>query len=285
MLEDFYSKQPLFCDCINQIVEKDKISHAYMFETCGVSYAFSLAVSVASYFLGKSIDVDNYPEICVIRPVNNVIKKEDILLLQERFSTKPIYGKYLIYIIDGAEYLNDSSANTLLKFLEEPSPNIIGILLTSSLDKVIDTIVSRCQVFSFVSDDFSPKAILGSFWDKNGDYDSFVSECVVTAVSFFSCYEKSGILVLRNKEFYEYKDSLEWILLLGICFYYDAMNKKINDDYVVNSDISFVNFLMDNNDLYDIIRKIEVINKFVNKFRFNVNLDMFLDSFIIAMEG
>lgn len=285
MLDEFYSKQPLFCDCINQIVEKDKISHAYMFETCGVSYAFNLAVCVASCFLGKNIDVCNYPEICVIRPVNNVIKKEDILFLQERFSTKPIYGKYLIYIIDGAECLNDSSANTLLKFLEEPSPNIIGILLTSSLDRVIDTIVSRCQVFSFIPDDFSPSVILGSFWDSNGDFDSFVSGCVSTAISFFSYYEKNGVLALSNKEFYEYKDSLEWILLLGICFYYDAMNKKINDDYVICSDVSFVNFLMDNNDLCDIIRKIEVINKFVNKFRFNVNLDMFLDSFVIAMEG
>ena len=58
----------------------------------------------------------------------------------------------LIYIIDPAEKLNPASANTILKFLEEPPEGIVAILITENKYNVLETIVSRCQCLSLVND-------------------------------------------------------------------------------------------------------------------------------------
>jgi len=286
MLEEYKLRQPLFCDCVEKIVRNDRISHAYMIETNGVTYAFSLAISMASLFLDREIDYINYPEIRVIEPVNGVIKKEQILELQADFSSVPIYGKYLIYVINGAECLNDSSANTLLKFLEEPTGNVIGILLTNSSDKVIDTIVSRCQVFSLISTDFDVDKVLFEYFDGEGKYSDFVNKCVSTAKDFFFGCEKEGVSYLKNKFVYDNKAYFKVILLLGLYFYYDFFRCFVDDSFVsVYVDDDFFSFVMKNNDINDIIYKINVINSFVNKCRYNVNMDMIIDNFVITLEG
>lgn len=59
---------------------------------------------------------------------------------------KSINSGKQFYIIEYAENLNSSSANALLKFLEEPDDEIIAILVTKNINKVISTIVSRCQI-------------------------------------------------------------------------------------------------------------------------------------------
>ena len=56
----------------------------------------------------------------IIKTEAQSIKKEEILQLKEKFKTKSVYNSKRIYIIEEAEKLNSSSANTLLKFLEEP---------------------------------------------------------------------------------------------------------------------------------------------------------------------
>ena len=76
-------------------------------------------------------------------------QKEQILGLQNEFSTKAIESKYKVCIILNCEQLNKYAANSLLKFLEEPEENIITILLTNNIGQVLKTIVSRCQVITF----------------------------------------------------------------------------------------------------------------------------------------
>ena len=89
----------------------------------------------------------NFGELNIIKPVNNVIKKEEILSLKEKFKTKSIEGKNQVYIINNVDTLNSSAANSLLKFLEEPDDtNTIAIFTTTNINSVISTIVSRCQV-------------------------------------------------------------------------------------------------------------------------------------------
>ena len=68
----------------------------------------------------KQIDNDEYIELKIINPQGLQIKKEEMMNLQEEFKSKPIEGKKKVYIINNAEKFNSSSANTILKFLEEP---------------------------------------------------------------------------------------------------------------------------------------------------------------------
>lgn len=61
----------------------------------------------------------------------------------------PIEGARKLYIIEDADLFNDASANALLKTLEEPPSDVVLVLLTHSLESVLPTIVSRCQIVRF----------------------------------------------------------------------------------------------------------------------------------------
>lgn len=69
--------------------------------------------------------------------------------LCHRLSMKPAQARRKVAIIDDADYLNIEGANSLLKTLEEPSPNSVLILIATSLAKQLPTIRSRCQIVRF----------------------------------------------------------------------------------------------------------------------------------------
>ena len=74
---------------------------------------------------------------------------DNIRELQEVISYAPTRDRYKILIIDEAHMLSKAAFNALLKTLEEPPPNVIFVLATTELQKVLPTILSRCQVFEF----------------------------------------------------------------------------------------------------------------------------------------
>lgn len=65
--------------------------------------------------------------------------------LKQAAGLQPYEGKYRVFIIDGAEHLNEESANCLLKTLEEPPAGVVIILVTANETRLLPTIVSRCQ--------------------------------------------------------------------------------------------------------------------------------------------
>lgn len=65
--------------------------------------------------------------------------------IQHSASLPPFEGKCSAYIIDGAEHLSIEAANCLLKTLEEPSDNVVFILLTANEQLLLETVISRCQ--------------------------------------------------------------------------------------------------------------------------------------------
>ena len=74
---------------------------------------------------------------------------EDIKLLRVGVRVSAFDSKYKVYIIDEVHMLSKDAWGALLKTLEEPPKHVIFILATTELHKVPETIVSRCQVFSF----------------------------------------------------------------------------------------------------------------------------------------
>jgi DNA polymerase III subunit delta' len=77
--------------------------------------------------------------------VRTEIGIKEIQELQRHASLPPFEGKKKIFIIDGAENLSTEAANSILKILEEPPPNVIWILLAVEENKILSTILSRCQ--------------------------------------------------------------------------------------------------------------------------------------------
>ena len=74
---------------------------------------------------------------------------EDIRSITEQIRIPPQYGKFKVYIIDEVHMLSNAAFNAFLKSLEEPPPHVIFILATTEKNKIIPTILSRCQIYDF----------------------------------------------------------------------------------------------------------------------------------------
>ncbi|SHK23197.1 DNA polymerase III subunit gamma/tau [Thermocrinis minervae] len=95
-----------------------------------------------------SIDKGNFPDLIEIDAASNR-GIEDIRAIRDAVSYAPIKGKYKVYILDEAHMLTKEAFNALLKTLEEPPPKTVFVLCTTEYDKILPTILSRCQRFIF----------------------------------------------------------------------------------------------------------------------------------------
>lgn len=123
-------------------VEANKVSHAYLF----VGSRGTGKTSVARIFASNiGVSVNDLYEIDAAS--NRGI--EDIKELREGTRVLPFDSKYKVYIIDEVHMLSKDAWGALLKTLEEPPKHVIFILATTEFHKVPETIISRCQVFTF----------------------------------------------------------------------------------------------------------------------------------------
>jgi len=292
MLEKYKNVQSVFYNYITLSLKNDKFSHAYLIETNGVSYANELAISLAKFLVcnGKEnkdmcnlIDNNNYPGFMIIDGENG-IKKEDILNLQKLFSLKSVDDRRMVYLIKDVTLLNKYSANSLLKFLEEPEGNVIAILLCDSAMNVIPTIVSRCQLVTLINDNKYLESIFISLYDEesNARYEDFVSEYVNKFLFIYEQFEIRGVSILSDSSIYELKDSFYEFLCFGYYLYYETLNLLLsrNSKVFFNFDIKKIT---EKNNTRDIIRKMEVINEFIHNYKYNVNINLFIDNFFISM--
>ena len=123
-------------------IENDKASHAYLF----VGSRGTGKTSVARIFAQElGISANDMYEIDAAS--NRGI--EDIRTLREGVRVLPFDSKYKVYIIDEVHMLSKDAWGALLKTLEEPPKHVIFILATTEFNKIPETIISRCQVFTF----------------------------------------------------------------------------------------------------------------------------------------
>jgi DNA polymerase III delta' subunit len=91
----------------------------------------------------------NHPDLIKIIPDGSEKKVEDVRRILNELGLKPFLARYRVVIIEPAETLHKSSANTLLKSLEEPPKTTIFILISHKPSLILPTIVSRCQEITF----------------------------------------------------------------------------------------------------------------------------------------
>jgi DNA polymerase-3 subunit delta' len=95
------------------------------------------------------IDKESFLDLQILAPDGQQYKKEQIVYLVEDNFRKPFKGKRKINILTDAHKMNEYSANTFLKVLEEPAPLNVFILMTDNMNPMLPTIKSRCQVLKF----------------------------------------------------------------------------------------------------------------------------------------
>lgn len=91
-----------------------------------------------------------HPDVQVIEPNGATVKIEQIRALEADAALVSYEAKWKVFILASAERMTEQAANALLKTLEEPAKGTVFILLTSTVSALLPTIVSRCQVVTFL---------------------------------------------------------------------------------------------------------------------------------------
>lgn len=146
----------------NQI-KNNNIGHAYVFSgTRGTGKTSTAKIFARAVNCIDSIDGNpcNSCEVCVglmDESIMDVIEMDaasntgvdDVREIREKVKYPPSKGRYKVYIIDEVHMLSKGAFNALLKTLEEPPSHLIFILATTEVEKLPQTILSRCQRFDF----------------------------------------------------------------------------------------------------------------------------------------
>ena len=258
-----------FEDILKKFHEK-KLAHAFLLESNDIEKCFNDVLTLIKSIcsddsvgnISQLIDSNNLPSLVVIEPNGQFIKKEQIKDLMNRFSTKPIFTDYNFYIIKEADRFNSSSANALLKFLEEPEENIIGFFITNNRENVISTIRSRCQVFSCI-------------YNEN---HLLIDEDVLLNVKLYlnSIYKNDmDLLYNRTDACNYYKDRREWEIFFNTMLLYLK-------EYVENKRKDAIKFL-EKSSKENIIKSLFIIEDVLKRIKTNGNIDLILDKFVIEM--
>ena len=302
--------------------KSNRISHAYLISGSNEASLRQMAIYLAKSVVCEKleplaceecinclrIEEKNYPDYVFIDGSSESIKKQQIEDLQEAFSkvTLEVNGKK-IYIIHLIEKATLGAVNSLLKFLEEPIDDVVAIITTQNISKVLATIISRCQLIrlkDYNSYDLENLLI----------HEGFDAEDAYLASKMFNNLDDAKEY-LSNNEYLQIKDaSLETMheivlnhdpILYNMQNTYKLLTSKekaykyleiiilfLKDviNYQNGQDIHFINH---KNDLEKLSKKIKNINESLKLLMINqgylstnVNVNLLLDSlFYKFMKG
>lgn len=266
---------------VNELLKRyheKKLAHAFLLETNDSERCFQEVIELIKKIncpfefkrecskdcnLCNLIDTDNLPSLITINPDGQFIKKDQILAMMEKFSTKPVFTKFNIYIVREADRFNSSSANTLLKFLEEPEDDILGIFIAGNKENVISTIRSRCQLFN-------------CYYDIN-IADSLDDELLTDVKLYLNAIYKNKDDLIYNKTHMSgyYKERIEWEIFFNTMLYYlkDCYTSERIDKIDMIKEVSKEN----------LIKMVVLIEEILKYIKSNGNIDLILDKFVIEM--
>jgi|TARA_B110000263_G_scaffold225798_1_gene217016 DNA polymerase-3 subunit gamma/tau len=137
---------------LNNAIKNNKVAQSLLF--CGprgvgkTTCARILANNINKFNNDNPLNNSNNLNIYELDAASNN-SVEDIRNLIDQVRYAPQSGKYKVYIIDEVHMLSNAAFNAFLKTLEEPPSYAIFILATTEKNKVIPTILSRCQIYDF----------------------------------------------------------------------------------------------------------------------------------------
>ncbi len=301
---------------------KNRLVHAYILEGAKGIGKLSFAKNFAKMLLCESddricgscrscqlIENEKHVNVYMIRPEGNSIKKEQIQALQAEFSKKAAENAPKVYIIEDAEKMSVSAANSLLKFLEEPMKNTYALLLTENKEMLLPTIRSRAVVLTFTPmsreklieqyksvgiHQYAP--ILASLtqslnegirWSESEQFSSVVSLVLKTEECLLKVKMDPSIILIQNPEIFKNREFQLLYLNLLIIYYRDVLKIKLgkNDDLSFEAYTTSLCESSEVNTISDCLRKIQIILDTEKRLRANANVMLCFDQLFLRMKG
>lgn len=305
-----------------QTIKKDRLSHLYLISGPKGSGKSQLVDEVIYLLLTKDKAEDAQNEhikeqikqrmlsnVMIIEPEGQTIKKDQIIALQKEFSKTALVGGPRVYVIKNVEKMNQSAANSLLKFMEEPlSAQVFGFLLTENIDLMIRTILSRSQVIHMINrseEDLEKElqqlnidervAILAPFLTKDIDEAvllaenpnflaiiDFIEEIAIQwynkDVSLPLYFSTKGRFLLQDRAFF--KNFLELLLL----YFVDLIHYRANQPIVYRFLKEQIQAQSDAMKTFEINALIASIQDILKRQAYFINLELALDQLAIRLE-
>lgn len=226
-------RQPFLTKHFAKLIRENKLVHAYLLSGAEGTGKIELAKWIAKgiFCLNAQngvpclkcsecnrIENNNHPDVVTIMPDGLSIKVEQIRYLKSEFNKSGVESDRKVFIIQDAQKMSIGAANSLLKFLEEPSGNITAFLLTSEPQKLLPTIISRCQeveMQQLTSGQLEQELISEGISEKNSHILANLAQSVVEAKKINDNENFDKILATVNNWYRKLlrKDLLSFVMI------------------------------------------------------------------------
>lgn len=160
LMLDNYNHQ--IANQLAQAVDKQTLSHAYLFEAIQHDQASKTALFLAAYMFCEATDKPckkcsqcqrvlnyNHPDVFLIQSDKQTIGVDEVRELKSELSKTPIEGEQRLFIIDCAQKLTQPAENAILNILEEPASDVVIVMIAPNRKQLLPTILSRLQIIEF----------------------------------------------------------------------------------------------------------------------------------------
>lgn len=300
---------------------KNRLVHAYILEGPKGVGKMETAMTFAKMLLCEGEKICGSCRACqlvaqrghanvfYIKPDGLSIKKEQIQLLQAEFSKRAAEDSAKIYIIEDADKMSLSAANSLLKFLEEPGADTYALLLTENKEKLLPTIRSRSIVLPFqgltqreLVSQYEAAGIekftaLAAALTQNeeearslANSESF-SAMVDLVVRVEECFVKSGLApsvpIAEKQSLLRESGNAAIFFKLYLAYYREILNEHLHLDQPsgFKSHQALKTLTKEKNPVGECVRKIQLLMAAQQRLQANANVMLCLDQLFIEMKG
>ena len=272
MREYLKKNQPIFYNLINNEFSQEKIPHAFLLVGNNTEKPLNfLAMSlICDETLAcmkcndcRKVLENKYGDILKFNGKDISIKKGDIELIQNTFKKSSLEGKAKIYIIENIEYSTKEAMNTLLKMLEEPEDGIYALFTAQNINRVLPTILSRCQIIDIKPD--SKEIIVKQLKNEN------IPDDAANILSFLT------VDINEARELYD--ERFEFMQVQVINFIEDLYFKRNN--LIINTQTNLLKKYKERNDIKLFLNMLVLAMKDVfhvkqkQKILYSKNIDLF----------
>ena len=296
------NNNPIVYTIINNAFKNKKVPHAYLFSAQLGQEIKDEYLFVAQELISQNDprDPNNYSDLITLDGSNGLIKKEHVInaINQMQQTTLDSLG-IKILVIRNIENSNKQSLNSLLKFIEEPTPNTYILMTTNNIGKVLPTIKSRSQILSIKPiniDDFSKSLLENDVNEKDSRLLANIFDSIDEAIENYNStyHENRKSIIKAMKAGLNNKESL--ITELGPLLKKSSFNTPLKmlrefiSDIWREEQLQSLSFPTEKETIqkyvlekFDFTKALEAINEFIILRNYYVNFDLDKNNLMIKI--